>query len=46
MSAIDKVKLYLKMAPNITYDYNVKVYALSYNFVIIVDGMIALAFQM
>jgi hypothetical protein len=46
MSAIDKVKLYIKMASNITYDYNVKVYALSYNFVIIVDGMISLAFQM
>ena len=46
MSAIDKVKLNLKMTPNIYYDFNVNIYALSYNFVLIVDGMIALAFQM
>jgi hypothetical protein len=46
MSAIDKVKLNLKLAQSMNFDFNVKVYALSYNFVLIIDGMIALAFQM
>lgn len=46
MSALDKVKLNLKLAQNIKSDLYIKVYALSYNFVLIIDGMIALAFQM
>lgn len=44
MSVIDKVRLNLKMANYIPCDFNVKVYALSYNFILIVEGMIALAF--
>jgi len=45
-SGLDKVKLNLKMIQGINYDFNVKVYALSYNFVIITDGQIGLGFQM
>jgi hypothetical protein len=45
-SGLDKVKLNLKMIPGISYDYNIKVYAFSYNFLIIIDGQIGLGFQM
>ena len=45
-SGIDKAKLNIKMIQEITYDYNVKVYALSYNFIIIIDGQIGVGFQM
>jgi len=45
-SGIEKAKLNLKMISGIGYDYNVKVYALSYNFVLIIDGQIGMGFQM
>jgi hypothetical protein len=45
-SGIEKAKLNLKMISSIGYDYNVKVYALSYNFIIIIDGQIGMGFQM
>lgn len=45
-SGIEKAKLNLKMTPGLGYDYNVKVYALSYNFVLIIDGQIGMGFQM
>mgnify|MGYP000300373315 CR=1 FL=1 len=46
MSVIDKIRLNLQMAQFNPSDFNVKVYALSYNFILIVDGMLALAFAM
>lgn len=46
MSVMDKVRLNIKMGNFVAADFNVKVYAVSYNFILIVDGMIALAFAM
>jgi hypothetical protein len=46
MSVIDKVRLNIKMNSFIPSDFNIRVYAISYNFILIVDGMATLAFAM
>jgi hypothetical protein len=44
MSMFDKVRLIFKMSSFRQSDFNVKVYAVNYNFLMIVDGMAGLAF--
>jgi hypothetical protein len=45
MSMIDKSRLHIKMGNYRPNDFYVKVYAVNYNFLIIIDGMIGLAFN-
>lgn len=45
MSMIDKIRLHLKMSNFRPSDFYIKVYAVNYNFLIIVDGMTGLAFS-